>query len=78
MLPRTSAVVAVALSVLLPTFASAQTGAIAGVVKDATGAVLPGTAVEASSPALIERVRRSSRTVKASTRSSIGVRARTP
>jgi hypothetical protein len=34
-----------------------QTGqsAIAGVVKDATGAVLPGVAVEASSPALIEK-----------------------
>src|SRR5215467_791977 len=28
---------------------------IAGVVKDATGAVLPGVTVEASSPALIER-----------------------
>jgi hypothetical protein len=34
-----------------------QTGqsAIAGVVKDATGAVLPGVTVEASSPALIEK-----------------------
>ena len=31
--------------------------AIAGVVKDATGAVLPGVTVEASSPALIEKVR---------------------
>ncbi|PYQ95002.1 MAG: hypothetical protein DMF96_23925 [Acidobacteria bacterium] len=30
---------------------------IAGVVRDATGAVLPGVTVEASSPALIERVR---------------------
>ena len=37
--------------------ASAQTSAIAGVVKDASGAVLPGVTVEASSPALIERVR---------------------
>jgi hypothetical protein len=40
--------------------ASAQTvpsGGIAGVVKDASGAVLPGVTVEASSPALIERVR---------------------
>src|SRR5881396_3662231 len=35
----------------------AQTGSIAGVVKDTTGAVLPGVAVEASSPALIERTR---------------------
>ncbi len=39
--------------------ASAQlaSGNIAGVVKDATGAVLPGVTVEASSPALIEKVR---------------------
>jgi len=36
----------------------AQSGsAIAGVVKDATGAVLPGVTVEAASPALIEKVR---------------------
>ena len=40
-----------------PTIASAQTGAIAGVVKDTSGAVMPGVTVEASSPALIERVR---------------------
>src|SRR5215471_10127201 len=31
--------------------------AITGVVKDTSGAVLPGVTVEASSPALIERVR---------------------
>jgi hypothetical protein len=31
--------------------------AIAGVVRDATGAVLPGVTVEASSPALIEKTR---------------------
>src|SRR5438067_1978099 len=36
---------------------SATTGAIAGVAKDTTGAVLPGVTVEASSPALIEKVR---------------------
>src|SRR5215468_12135951 len=38
---------------------SAQTGAsgIAGIVKDTSGAVLPGVTVEAASPALIERVR---------------------
>ena len=36
---------------------SATTGAIAGLVADATGAVLPGVTVEATSPALIERVR---------------------
>ena len=38
---------------------SAQTGAsgIAGVVRDTTGAVLPGVTVEAASPALIEKIR---------------------
>ena len=36
---------------------SATSGAIAGVVRDATGAVLPGVTVEAASPALIEKVR---------------------
>jgi hypothetical protein len=41
--------------VLLPTLAQAQT--IAGVVRDGSGAVLPGVTVEASSPALIEKVR---------------------
>src|SRR5262245_56789353 len=34
-----------------------QSSGIAGVVRDATGAVLPGVTVEASSPALIEKVR---------------------
>src|SRR2546430_324292 len=37
--------------------ARAQTGSIAGLVKDTTGAVLPGVTVEASSPVLIEKVR---------------------
>jgi hypothetical protein len=32
-------------------------GGIAGVVRDSSGGVLPGVTVEASSPALIERVR---------------------
>jgi Carboxypeptidase regulatory-like domain len=40
----------------LPVAASAQ-ATISGVVKDASGAVLPGVTVEASSPALIEKVR---------------------
>src|SRR5205814_3439843 len=35
----------------------AQASGIAGVVKDASGAVLPGVTVEAASPALIEKVR---------------------
>ena len=46
-----------ALVAVLPGAAWAQTSAIAGTVKDASGAVLPGVTVEASSPALIERVR---------------------
>jgi hypothetical protein len=41
---------------LIPAIASAQ-GAIAGIVKDASGAVLPGVTIEAASPALIEKVR---------------------
>src|SRR5262245_20670201 len=36
---------------------SANTGAVAGVVRDATGAVLPGVTVEAASPVLIEKTR---------------------
>jgi hypothetical protein len=36
---------------------SVQSGSIAGVARDASGAVLPGVTVEASSPALIEKVR---------------------
>src|ERR1700730_6258155 len=36
---------------------SATSGAIAGVARDTTGAVLPGVTVEAASPALIEKVR---------------------
>jgi hypothetical protein len=42
--------------ILVPSPASAQS-AITGLVKDSSGAVLPGVSVEASSPALIERVR---------------------
>ena len=41
---------------LLPTTAVAQ-AVIAGTVKDTSGAVLPGVTVEATSPALIEKVR---------------------
>ena len=41
---------------LLPAAAYAQ-AAITGVVKDASGAVLPGVTVEAASPVLIEKVR---------------------
>ena len=41
---------------VIPTIAQAQ-ATIAGVVKDSSGAVLPGVTVEAASPALIEKVR---------------------
>src|ERR1043166_6255002 len=41
---------------LAPATASAQAG-IAGVVRDSTGAVMPGVTVEASSPVLIEKTR---------------------
>src|SRR5438132_8124844 len=46
--------------VAVPTVAWAQTtegASIAGVVKDTSGAVMPGVTVEAASPALIERIR---------------------
>ena len=42
---------------VLPSMASAQGSGFAGVVKDSTGGVMPGVTVEASSPALIEKVR---------------------
>src|ERR1043165_1211502 len=41
---------------LVPVAAHAQ-ASITGVVKDASGAVLPGVSVEAASPALLEKVR---------------------
>ena len=48
----------VVLTVLAPVVAWAQGGSgIAGVVRDTTGAVLPGVTVEASSPALIGKAR---------------------
>src|SRR2546425_9793613 len=43
--------------VLLPTSVFAQGGSIAGVVKDTSGAVLPGVTVQIASPALIEKTR---------------------
>jgi hypothetical protein len=43
---------------LVPSIARAQSGsAIAGVVRDTSGGTMPGVTVEASSPALIEKVR---------------------
>src|ERR1700758_780518 len=55
--PVTSFVVLLGL-LLVPSRAWSQaSGSIAGAVTDTTGAVLPGVAVEAASPALIEKVR---------------------
>src|SRR5262245_30175816 len=46
----------VASVLMVPAMAHAQS-AISGLVKDTTGAVLPGVTVEAASPVLIEKVR---------------------
>jgi hypothetical protein len=51
------ATIVVTFLLLLPAVARAQQGQIAGTVRDATGSVLPGVLVEATSPALIEKVR---------------------
>jgi hypothetical protein len=45
------------LSLVFPVLALAQETSIAGVVRDASGGVMPGVTVEASSPALIEKSR---------------------
>ena len=50
------ALLAFAAVILVPMAAYAQ-ASVAGVVKDTSGAVLPGVTVEASSPALIEKTR---------------------
>ena len=58
-MPRPTFVISVvvfAALTLLPRIAHAQS-AIGGVVKDASGGVMPGVTVEAASPALIEKVR---------------------
>src|SRR4051812_12279393 len=47
----------VAMAVLLLPIGAFAQAAITGVVKDASGGVLPGATVEAASPALIEKVR---------------------
>src|SRR5437870_5445918 len=57
LLQRSSgALLVLSVLLLLPSAAYAQ-AAITGVVKDASGGVLPGVTVEAASPALIEKVR---------------------
>ena len=47
---------ALTLSVIIPATVFAQ-ASLSGVVRDTSGAVLPGVTVEASSPVLIEKVR---------------------
>ena len=57
--PRTALAIATAVA-LIPAAAAGQgtsSATITGVVRDVSGGVLPGVTVEASSPALIERVR---------------------
>jgi len=57
---RPASFAAIVLLLLLPDVGWAQSGTsgtLAGVVKDPSGAVMPGVTVEASSPALIEKVR---------------------
>lgn len=52
----TSFLLAAALCAALPGVARAQ-AAITGTVRDTSGAVQPGVTVEATSPALIEKIR---------------------
>ena len=56
---RTDAACMLALAFLLmaPAAWAQQSSGIAGIVRDTSGAVLPGVTVEAASPALIEKVR---------------------
>src|SRR5262245_40414874 len=56
MLKRLRAIVVLGSLLVVPTAAFAQ-ASIVGTVRDASGAVLPGVTVEASSPALIEKAR---------------------
>ena len=53
---RATLVVA-AFLILVPVSALAQQGQIAGTVRDAQGALMPGVLGEVTSPALIEKVR---------------------
>src|SRR5580700_7689392 len=55
--PLVRLVLIAAVSLILTPAATMAQSAIAGVVKDTSGAVLPGVTVEASSPALIEKTR---------------------
>jgi hypothetical protein len=57
MKPLRMGLLAVACLTAMQALAFAQTSSIAGVVRDTSGAVMPGVTVEASSPALIEKTR---------------------
>jgi hypothetical protein len=54
---RAVLVTAAVAAVCLPATVLAQTGSIAGTVRDVSGAVMPGVTVEVTSPQLIERTR---------------------
>ncbi len=54
---RVCILMAFALMLLVPRALWAQASGIAGLVRDTSGAVMPGVTVEAASPALIEKVR---------------------
>src|SRR5262245_59882426 len=55
---RRSFAALIGMVILVPAVAWGQADSgIAGVVRDSTGGVLPGVTVEATSPALIERIR---------------------
>ena len=66
----------VAVGILLPALA-AEAQTIAGIVRDESGAVMPGVTVEAASPALIEKFAPRRRMPAGSIGSSISVRAST-
>jgi hypothetical protein len=66
-----------ALLLLLSSTSAFAQASITGVVKDASGGVLPGVSVEAASPALIEKSGRRSPTARVSTGSKISGPART-
>src|SRR5687768_8770426 len=57
MRPLAKLLVVVLASVILAPAAAYAQASIVGIVRDSSGAVLPGVTVEASSPALIEKVR---------------------
>jgi hypothetical protein len=52
-----AAIMSLALSATGAFAQASSSGSIAGVVRDTTGAVLPGVTVEAASPVLIEKTR---------------------